>query len=393
MQELDLTWVNSFLDDLLAHWRQESVTANGIFYPYLDRRWQRRDGSQATLVSQCRLIYNFARAFERSRDNAYAEAARSGVGALVTHFRDTAVDDADGTGWHWACDFNGQVRDDTWDAYGQAFVVLALATAARVLQDDHYCDLALRTWRFMQRRFGDRHGGLIWHVGRDGRPRDERRSQNPVMHTFEALLALAPLDDGGAVRRDAAHVWRFIRSRVASGTGCLPEWYDADWIPLYEGDRAGADIGHAFEWAFLCSEAHALELEDELVEDQPAGDLLEAGRDFLSFGMSHGYDHESGGIYSAVSLDGQLRDTGKGWWQQCEAIRALHRYVVRHGAHELQGPLSQSLDFVRRHYIDREYGGWYQNPPGMGGQASLDKGDAYKLDYHVVNLCLELLSV
>ncbi len=55
-------------------------------------------------------------------------------------------------------------------------------------------------------------------------------------------------------------------------------------------------------------------------------------------------------------------------------------------------PLRRSIVFVRRHYVDATYGGWYENPPGMGGQSSLDKGNAYKLDYHVVNMCRELLS-
>ena len=61
----------------------------------------------------------------------------------------------------------------------------------------------------MQRRFGDNHGGLIWHVAPDGRVLDDHRSQNPLMHTFEALIVLAPLDESGNVRRDAARIWPF----------------------------------------------------------------------------------------------------------------------------------------------------------------------------------------
>ncbi len=143
------------------------------------------------------------------------------------------------------------------------------------------------------------------------------------------------------------------------------------------------EVGHAFEWAFLLAEAQPLFPED---------DLLGPGREFLAFGMRHGYDAAAGGILSRVGYDGSPRERRKGWWEQCEAIRAMQRYARHHGAAEIVEPLRRSIDFVRRHYVDDAYGGWYENPPGMGGEPSLAKGSAYKLDYHVVNMCRELLG-
>ncbi len=377
MHDRDRDWVAPFLDGVFAAWREHADTPSGLFHPYLDREWRHHVDGPRTLVSQCRLVYNFARAFERGGDQGYADLARRGLDALARYFRDP-----DGEGWVWACDGDGRVRDDTHDAYGHAFVILALATAATVLRDGRYRDLALQTWQFMQRRFRDDHGGLIWHRGRDGRVLDEVRSQNPLMHTFEALLALAPLDESGAVRGDAAAIWRFLRARMP-GPGCLPEWYDAEWRPVAGGERAIVEVGHAFEWAFLLAEAQGV---------FPDDDLLAPGRQLLEFGMAHGYDAAAGGIFSRVAYDGSPRERRKGWWEQCEAIRAMHRYVSRHGAAELAGPLRQSLAFVRRHYVDEVYGGWYERPPGLGGEPSLAKGNAHKLDYHVVNMCRELLA-
>jgi len=46
----------------------------------------------------------------------------------------------------------------------------------------------------------------------------------------------------------------------------------------------------------------------------------------------------------------------------------------------------------RFHYVDEEYGGWYDRPPGMGGTPSPAKGTVSKLDYHVVTMCRELLA-
>jgi mannose/cellobiose epimerase-like protein (N-acyl-D-glucosamine 2-epimerase family) len=377
LHDPDHAWVDDFLDRLLALWRQHADTPTGLFNPYLDRQWRHHVDGPRTLVTQCRLIYNFARAFERNGDQAYAELARRGIDALIRYFRD-----AEEQGWVWACRADGSVADDTHDAYGHAFVILALATAATVFQDHRYRDLALQSWDFMQRRFRDDHGGMIWHIGADGQILDDVRSQNPLMHTYEALLVLAPLDESGAARRDAAQIWSFLRTRMPAA-GCLPEWYDADWRRLEAGERAVIEIGHAFEWAFLLSEAQALFPED---------DLLEPGRQLLAFGVHHGYDPVAGGIFSQVDFDGHRPDERKGWWEQCEAIRAMQRYVARHEATEIVEPLRHSIEFARRHFVDEEYGGWYLSPSGAGGEPSLVKGNVYKLDYHVVNMCRELLT-
>ena len=70
----------------------------------------------------------------------------------------------------------------------------------------------------------------------------------------------------------------------------------------------------------------------------------------------------------------------------------MQRYVARHEATEIVEPLRHSIDFARQHFVDEEYGGWYLSPPGAGGEPSLVKGNVYKLDYHVVNMCRELLA-
>ncbi len=377
MHASEHAWVDDYLDRVLALWRQHADTPNGLFNPYLDRQWRHHVDGPRTLVTQCRLIYNFARASERSGDPSYAELAHRGIDALIRNFRD-----ADAQGWIWSCGADGRVESDTHDAYGHAFVILALATAAAAFQDQRYRDLALHTWEFMQRRFRDQHGGLIWHIGRDGQVLDDGRSQNPLMHTFEALLALAPLDESGAARGDAAQIWDFLKARMPAA-GCLPEWYDAGWEPLETGERAVIEIGHAFEWAFLLSEAQAL---------FPQEDLLEQGRQLLAYGVHHGYDPVEGGIFSQVDVAGHPRGARKGWWEQCEAIRAMQRYVARHDAAEIVAPLRHSISFARQHFVDDEYGGWYLSPPGAGGEPSLVKGTVYKLDYHVVNMCRELLA-
>ena len=377
MERIDIRWVEPFLDQTMALWRAKADTPSGIFNPYFDREWRHRADGPRTLVSQCRLIFNFVKTFERTGDPAFAELARRGIAALEQFFRDPA-----GRGWIWSVNGDGTVADDVHNAYGHAFVMLALGTAATVFQNERYRDVTLVTWEFMKERFQDRHGGLVWYIERDGTVRDRSYSQNPMMHTFESLLVLAPLDPSGAVRGDLQRIAAFLQARML-GPGQLPEWYDADWRPVASGDLALIDVGHAFEWAWLYSEAAAL-------FDEEA--WLVPARECLTYGMLHGHDPADGGIISPVKYDGQPPALRKAWWEQCEAIRAMSRHLTRHGATELTAPLAQTLGFIQEHYIDHEHGGFYLNPPGMGGTPSLDKGNPFKLDYHVLNMCHELMA-
>ena len=243
VDRIDVQWVEPFLDQTMALWRVEADTPSGLFNPYLDREWRHTADGPRTLVSQCRLIFNYAKTFERTGDPAFAELSHRGIGALETHSRDATK-----RGWVWSVNGDGTVADDVHNAYGHAFVMLALGTAATVFEEDRYRDLALGTWTFMKERFQDPHGGLIWNIESDGTVRDRYQSQNPMMHTFESLLVLAPLDSTAAIRGDLQQIHEFLQARLL-GPGQLPEWYEADWRPVASGDYALIDVGHAFEWA------------------------------------------------------------------------------------------------------------------------------------------------
>ncbi|MBV9850747.1 MAG: AGE family epimerase/isomerase [Armatimonadetes bacterium] len=374
-QSAAAAWAASLLRSTLDLWLAAAANDTGLFHPYLDRRWKRLGDGPLTLVSQCRPIYNFYRGYELFGDTRYAEAARGGLTALQTYFRL-----APGR-CRWAVTGDGEEADPTPDAYGHAFSLLAQATAARALGDPGLMDSAMETWQYMSSAFTDDHGGLIWRL--DGRPPDAaRRSQNPVMHTFEALMALHSVDATGRARTAASDVLAFIGSLAGFTAGALIEEHTPDWTPLPVGQGGVVNLGHVFEWAWLLSEWHTITREP---------DVLLTGMAFLNAGLAWGLDAD-GGVREACAPDGRITASGKGLWQQCEAIRAMSRYVTAHGQTGVEADLQRTLSFFRRHFVDEEYGGVFASPEGLGYPARLDKGDAWKLDYHTVNMCLELIG-
>lgn len=366
-QDQNAAWAASLLRSTLDGWLSAAPTPSGLFHPYLDRQWNRIEGGPLTLVSQCRLIYNFSRGHEIFGEARFENAARHGLKALETYFRS-------GPGLYcWAVTGEGTEADATLDSYGHAFVVLALATASRAFGDAALADTALETWRAMSATFTDSHGGLVWKAGDAAGP---ARSQNPMMHTFEALMALGAVDPSGEALAAAQTVLTFMRSLEDFGAGMLIEQHTPDWKPQPTERGGVVDLGHAFEWAFLLSEWEA-------VTHDP--DAQRQGALFLGVGLERGLD-DDGGVRASCDRDGQIVSAEKGLWQQCEAGRALSRYATRHEAPGAGDALGRVLSFYRERFVDTEHGGVFADPP------RLDKGDAWKLDYHTVGMCLEMMA-
>ena len=370
-------WARTFLRETLDHWLSAADTPSGLFHPYLDRRWNRRDGGgPRTLVSQCRLVYNFCRGYETFQDTRYADAAARGLAALATHFRGPPGR------YRWAVHPDGTEADPTPDAYGHAFCVLAQATAARALADPARAAVALETWEYVSATLTDRHGGLLWRLDRPDAWDHSPRSQNPLMHTVEALMVLHDVDPTGRARAAAQAVLTFLHSLGNFPGGTLVERYAPDWTPLPVAEGGVVDLGHACEWAWLLSEWHRLTRESS---------ALDTGTRFLQTALTRGLDAD-GGLFESCAPDGPVVGRAKGLWQQCETIRALRRYAVAHGRTDLDTPLRRTLAFYRTHFVDPEYGGVFATINDGDRPADLHKGDAWKLDYHTVGMCLELIG-
>jgi len=364
----ETAWLRDWVcAELLPLWARHAPLENGLFRTCFDRTWLPTGAERVLLVAQARLIHNFCVGWRLTGDARYRDLAAHGVAALRRFFRDPRHG-----GWFCACTLDGDVADERKDCYHHAFTVFALAHAALALDDARARDEAWQTWELMRRRFADEHGGFRWHADRAFECTETERSQNPMMHSFEALLALAAAGGGTAALAEAANVWEFVAAR-RQADGTLPEVYGPVWRPLPVADGGRLDLGHACEWAQLLDRAVRLGM---------PGTLLADAHRFLEYGLRFGLDREHGGLASPAALDGaHLPGTRKGWWEQCEALRAMTLFARDHGRDDLVEPLLRTRDFFLREFRDGEHGGLYLQPP-----ARLEKGTAYKVDYHLVAL-------
>jgi len=377
-QSFDFDWFRRcMVDDLCPHWLAAAVTDTGLFHTELDRQWKRVGEPLGTLVSQSRMLYVLSQGWVLTGDEAYREAVGRGADFLVENFRD-----AEHGGWVWSCTPDGEVIDGRKSCYGHAFVVLGLAHAWLLTREAKHLDGALDASETIHTRFRDSRGGLAAEMTRDFRDKDKARNQNHIMHLTEALLALAEVD-GQRSQLDAARGWiDFLFAPMAErGERALPEDYGMDWKPLA---NSRISIGHQLEWAYLLSAAVRMGLPES---------YLKYGESVLDEGMRIGYDTEYGGLCRTASLDGAVTSHTKGFWEQTETIRALANYALCHGRDDLWKPLADAVRFLHTRVVDPEYGGFYGELERDGTPVSTAKGSVWKIDYHTVGMCMELVRL
>lgn len=378
------------LQDILPNWLYSSAMNNGFFVANLDRKWNRFGDEIGTLVTQSRLLFNFSKGYEITGRREYRRAVKVGAHFLLDYFQDKEYG-----GWFWSCRSDGRVVDSRKEGYGHAFAIFGLSHAYQTTGDKDFKKAAQDTWQIIETRFKDKYDGFTCHMTRDFKDCDSVKSEGLLMHLFEALLTLGEIEGASEITDEAAKVANFVFTNLfRDEKRYLPEMYTLDWKELPENQGGFVSIGHAFEWAYLLSRG--------VEKGLPESYLCIAER-LLSYGLKVGYDSEVGGIFSLASSEGKIISKAKGWWEQCEAIRAFMNFAILRGRDDLWEPFQKTIDFVKNHLLDKEYGGWYPGLDSNGSPTSQEKGhvggkidlgiDYGKVDYHVVGMCSEALRL
>lgn len=365
-QGVDWDWFKeSLVRENLEPWYRASVRPSGFFYTELDETWTPKPNASATLVSQTRQIYTMAVGYSITQDPRFLEAMKRGLAFLSERFADTKHG-----GYFYQVNEQGQVLDRGKDGYGHAFVIYALATAAKVSGEARYSEEALKCWEVLRSSMMESDGGLMWKASEDFSGLN-RRSQNPNMHLFEGLLELYDATRDPGVYSDTQRLLDFVVGRLRHESGVIPENYEADWEKaVMVEQKPYIEMGHQVEWAFLISRAVELGFPKR---------YLEVGQELMDYAMSHGYDKQSGGLHERPGA-------GKGGWQQAEFLRSLLRYYSMHGRSEYLEPIRRTQALIRRDFIDHQYGGWIES-------GKKEKGNHWKAASHEVAMYIEGIRI
>jgi len=308
-------------------------------------------------TSQGRNLFVLALGYELTRKPEFLEAVAKATDFIRNHFHDKQYG-----GLFAAVDPNGKVLDDRKESYGTAHAILGLSSAARVSGRKKYADLALKIWSEMKAGLQDQYGLFKRETSRDFKTEGPgKKTQNPVMHLFEALLALHDATRSDTVYKDIARLADTVLSRLYREPGYIPELYDRDWKPIpagppgqtepdgspldpYNAYAAAAqtghiEIGHLIEWAFFLSRA---------VEKGFSRKYLSYGERLLNYALKVGYDHTSGGVFGYADYDGKpTAESSVRGWQIAELLKMLLHWAVLRQREDLWGLYEKSLAAVK----------------------------------------------
>ncbi|MEK8026138.1 AGE family epimerase/isomerase [Ideonella sp. BYS139W] len=356
------------------------------------------------LVSSTRFVFNHATAFRAFGDESDRAAARHGL-AFVQQAH------AHPQGGHaWMIDWDGtraHLLDDSHQAYGQAFVLLAHAHAlmagieeARAGLDAAVGLLDRRFWEPAHTLYADE-ATADWRIG-------AYRGQNANMHACEAFLAAhEATQDERYLRRSLQLAEAVTQGLAGQSDGLVWEHYDSHWrvdLDYNRHDRTnifrpwGFQTGHLTEWAKLL-----LQLRRRLQQaQQDVPDwLLPTATRFFDTAMQRGWDEVHGGLVYGFGPDGAVCDADKYFWVQAESLAAAAWLAVTQqgcAGPGMAAAAERSWTWYRRiwayawqHMIDHRHGAWYRIRTPDNRAYGDEKSPAGKTDYHTMGACHDVL--
>lgn len=261
-------------------------------------------------------------------------------------------------GYVWSVDGTA-ARDGRKLAYGHVFVLLAGASAKQAGHphaDRLIADIAEildhRFWEKSNARFAD-------EFNRDWTPFSSYRGMNANMHGVEALLAAFEATEEPLFLERAGQILEFFIHQMAPSCAMrLPEHFREDWSvdPGYAENPmfrpAGTTPGHSLEMARLL--LHHWDLAGR--SDDRAPDMARA----LTYrALEDAWDPEHGGLYYTVGFDGRPLRRARYWWPVTEALGVLAALIKLEPSPEDEIWYRRLWRFADAHFIDHERGGWF----------------------------------
>lgn len=366
------------LRNILPFWKDRVLRPSGGFVGSMTNDLAVDPSAERGALLTSRILWTFSAAYGRYRDPAHRAVATHAYRDLLEHFHDERHG-----GFWWSIGADGRVLRDRKQIYGQAFAVYALAEyhAATGLQEP--LDLAIATFRLIERHGRDPvHGGYLEAFGRAWEPIEDMRlsavdlnepkSQNTHLHVMEAYARLVGVWPDAGLRAALRLILETMLGRIViPSTAHLGLFFSRDWA--LRSDRIS--YGHDIEAAWLlCQAAEALGDAGFAARIRPLAVRI------AEVTLAEGVDAD-GGVYNEGGPAG-LTNTNKEWWPQAEAVVGfINAYEISGDARFLEAAF-RAWDFIERRLIDGR-GEWYR---GVTREGKVLEGELkvsfWKCPYH-----------
>jgi mannose/cellobiose epimerase-like protein (N-acyl-D-glucosamine 2-epimerase family) len=379
-------WLLARALDLLDFFQAHSIDPDGGFFDLGDDGRPLPSGAAAAtgrarhIHATTRMVHCYAIGHLMGRPGSQA-IIDHGMEFLWARHRDPVHG-----GYFWSVGEQAPV-DDTKQAYGHAFVLLA-ASSAKLAGHRDADRLLDDIGRVLRTRFWEpAHGAVAEEFTRDWRPLGRYRGQNSNMHLAEACMAAFEATADRAYLEMAESIANLLIGRIAADNDWrLPEHFDESWnvdreyagSPMFR--PYGTTPGHSLEWSRLLVQLWQL-------GGQRQAWLPDAARSLFRQAVTDGWDARNGGFYYTLNWDGAPAVRDRFWWPCMEAIGAAAVLNALDGDPLYEHWYRRVWDWSAAHLLDREHGGWR---PQLNDSLMAAEGPFYGRPdiYHALQACL-----
>lgn len=227
----------------------------------------------------------------------------------------------------------GELVDDSFDLYNQAFALFGMLHMARAFPDrlDEMEAKARALLDLLNAGYKHPLGGYQM-----SNPPSEPSCSNPHMHLFETAQEWAKVAQEKEIwSKLAAEIAELAMSRfIDVETGALREFFTAHWTPM-DGDLGRVvETGHLFEWAWLLARWGKAE------ENKVA--LAKAKR-LYEIACNHGVCETRKVAFMAMNDDFSPRDETARLWPQSEWMKSSALLACQSSGEEREAYLTDTL--------------------------------------------------
>lgn len=352
-------------------WERGFDRASGCFHEQLLADGT-PDGSPRRVRVQARQTSVYALAGQLGWQGPWRDAAEAGVDVLLHK----AIR-ADG-GTRHLLGADGSPLDERRDLYDLAFVVFALAEAARALRTPELVVEAKKLLAWINANWSHPSGGYEQGEVTPARP----RRQNPHMHLFEALLALHEATGEREYLEEAAQFAQLLESKLYNHTyKLLPEYFADDWSPMKGPLGAVVEPGHDFEWSWLLHRYTVL----------GGGDFSKLSANLLRHSEIRCVDAETGVVWDQVFTDDRPPIRTSRLWTNTERLKAHLVHFERTGDSAAEKAANEAFALIMR-YCDVPLRGLWRDKLLANG-AFADGPTPASILYHLIYAMAELIRV
>lgn len=387
MKKINIKDLESALKKNIDFWDKYSVDhTNGGFYGSVDYDLVQYEKSERVLVLNARMIWGFSAVF-RITGNQKAKVLAH---RAYSWFMDNMWDKKN-YGAYYSVSYLGEPVDDNKWAYGQAFVIYALAEYYNTFKYEKALEDALKVHEIFEKYIFDGVGcreklTADWKIPEDPNtrllPRDTMFSMNTHLHVLEAYTNLS---------RVAPQIKPFLAKYIDIMTKKVLNnkihHYDMYFDPKFKAVGNNISFGHDIEGGWLMFEAAEV-LGDKAIIKKCKKIAIDMTRAQIKEGYTLGR-----GLVSEADGDGNITHPKLSWWEQAEtAIGCVNAYQLS-GEQYFYDIAVDILEVIDKEIVEPETGAWKMSAFDMpSGNIKPTYISGWKAPYHSIRMYLELIE-